>query len=117
MGNFDPKSIRNGRAWYEQVNKPGFMPPAKPSVALRLPLPNHPDKGKEGGRCNRVACQAPGAFYRNSETRAYYCWSCASAINKHPLTNGERLFGILARDPREESQPLVGGYSFTFEDK
>lgn len=40
-----------------------------------------PDKGLKGGSCNRTACQGPDAYYFNKSTRAYYCKTCADAIN------------------------------------
>lgn len=43
-----------------------------------------PAKGTFGGPCNRTACQAPGATYWNSSTRAYYCRKCAALINHQP---------------------------------
>lgn len=38
-------------------------------------------KGLKGQRCNRTACQAPGAYWYNHSTRAYYCGTCADLIN------------------------------------
>lgn len=38
-------------------------------------------KGEKGQRCNRTACQAPGAYWFNHSTRAYYCGTCADLIN------------------------------------
>jgi hypothetical protein len=38
-------------------------------------------KGEKGQRCNRTACQAPGAYWYNHSTRAYYCGTCAELIN------------------------------------
>ncbi len=44
--------------------------------------PNRADKGQKGGACNVTACQLPGsAVYFNHSTRAYYCQTCARAIN------------------------------------
>lgn len=44
--------------------------------------PLSPDKGKEGGSCNRRACQAPhSAFCYNRVMDAWYCRECANAIN------------------------------------
>lgn len=40
------------------------------------------EKGKLNGKCNRTACQQPGAVYYNHSTRAYYCAECADLINK-----------------------------------
>lgn len=38
-------------------------------------------KGIIGGDCNRTSCQAPGAFWFNHSTRAYYCEACAGILN------------------------------------
>ena len=38
-------------------------------------------KGKQGGNCNRTACQGPNAVYFNHSTRAYYCKKCAHWLN------------------------------------
>lgn len=40
----------------------------------------HRNKGLLNGRCNRTACQQPGATYFNTSTRAYYCEPCARDI-------------------------------------
>ncbi|MNU19512.1 hypothetical protein D3C71_77410 [compost metagenome] len=37
-------------------------------------------KGKQGENCNRTACQAAGAFFRNNGTRKYYCIDCTIDI-------------------------------------
>lgn len=29
MGLCDPKAVRKGKPWYQQVNEPGFMKPAQ----------------------------------------------------------------------------------------
>jgi len=39
-------------------------------------------KGVKDGNCNRTACQAPNAIWWNTGTRAYYCRSCAIAIQR-----------------------------------
>jgi hypothetical protein len=44
-----------------------------------------PDKGKDGGSCNRQACQTPGATWYNRTMDAYYCPSCANLINRDCL--------------------------------
>lgn len=41
-----------------------------------------PTKGSRGGRCNRTACQKPGATMFNTSTRAWYCPACAESINR-----------------------------------
>lgn len=38
-------------------------------------------KGEKGQRCNRTACQAPGAYWYNHSTHKYYCGTCADLIN------------------------------------
>lgn len=43
--------------------------------------PINPDKGLYKGSCNRRDCQAPGATWYNSSTRAHYCRKCARKIN------------------------------------
>ena len=51
-------------------------------TAMRA-TPKGPTKGIEA--CNREACQAlikPGHRWWNSETRAWYCTSCARRINE-----------------------------------
>ena len=41
------------------------------------------DKGKQGGACNRTACQADGtAHCYNTATNAWYCRPCAILINR-----------------------------------
>lgn len=41
---------------------------------------NKPDKGQEGGSCNRSACQAPNAIWFNHGSRSWYCRSCRDWI-------------------------------------
>lgn len=43
--------------------------------------PIKPDKGDNGGSCNRRSCQAPGATWYNHSTRRHYCPDCAELIN------------------------------------
>ncbi|MDW0361016.1 hypothetical protein Q8G38_17005 [Halomonas venusta] len=38
--------------------------------------PNKPDKGKEGGSCNRTRCQASPADWFNHGSRSWYCLDC-----------------------------------------
>jgi len=40
-------------------------------------------KGREGGACNRAACQKPGARWWNTGSRAWYCDECARRINAY----------------------------------
>jgi len=48
---------------------------------LQTDKPAGQGKGHKGENCNRSACQAPGAYWYNHSTRAYYCKTCADLIN------------------------------------
>lgn len=53
-----------------------------------------PKKGEKGGTCNVTACQQPNANYFNKATKAYYCATCADAINwPGGQSESMRLFG------------------------
>lgn len=45
-----------------------------------LDQPEKPDKGQEGGSCNRRACQDPGAIWFNHGSHAWYCDRCRRDI-------------------------------------
>jgi hypothetical protein len=42
--------------------------------------PNKPDKGHEGGSCNRARCQASPALWYNHGSFSWYCHSCRNQI-------------------------------------
>lgn len=42
--------------------------------------PNKPDKGKEGGSCNRTRCQCATANWYNHGSYAWYCDDCRYQI-------------------------------------
>ncbi|MBY3263824.1 hypothetical protein HFO15_19550 [Rhizobium laguerreae] len=42
--------------------------------------PNKPDKGHEGGSCNRTRCQANPARWYNHGSYSWYCDSCRYQI-------------------------------------
>jgi len=42
--------------------------------------PNKPHKGKEGGACNRTACQAEPAIWWNHGSYSWYCADCRHDI-------------------------------------
>lgn len=48
---------------------------------LQTNKPELEGKGEKGKLCNRTACQAPGAYWFNHSTRAFYCGTCADMIN------------------------------------
>ena len=48
--------------------------------------PDKPDKGHEGGSCNRRRCQAAPALWYNHGSFSWYCKDCARDIgfaNRH----------------------------------
>ena len=49
---------------------------------LQTDKPVGQGKGLKGENCNRTACQAPGAYWYNHSTQAYYCRTCADLINR-----------------------------------
>lgn len=83
MLDFSPSTLARLRNQRPTITAP--VPP-QPSQALV--------KGEKNGLCNRTACQAPGATYRNIGNGLYYCRSCAGLIN-YPggRADCQRLFG------------------------
>lgn len=47
---------------------------------LSLDAPEKPNKGKEGGACNRRSCQDEPALWYNHGSYAWYCGDCAHDI-------------------------------------
>ena len=47
--------------------------------------PNKPNKGVEGGACNRTSCQAEPALWHNLGTSRWYCADCAHDIGQDPV--------------------------------
>lgn len=45
-----------------------------------IDAPNKPNKGHEGGACNRQRCQAEPARWYNHGSYAWYCDDCREAI-------------------------------------
>jgi len=70
---------------------------------LQTDKPELEGKGEKGKLCNRTACQAPGAYWYNHSTQAFYCGTCADLINqdKFNRADAERLYGhpLLTLDP------------------
>jgi hypothetical protein len=52
---------------------------------LPLDAPEKPNKGIEGGACNRRACQAEPALWYNHGSYAWYCGDCARDIGQDPI--------------------------------
>jgi hypothetical protein len=49
---------------------------------LPIDAPCKPNKGREGGACNRQRCQAEPALWYNHGSRAWYCDDCARDIGQ-----------------------------------
>jgi len=61
--------------------------------------PDKPNKGKEGGACNRGRCQAEPALWYNHGSCAWYCEDCMQDI---------RFDRFNLRDWERDWQPKVG---------
>jgi len=61
--------------------------------------PDKPNKGREGGACNRVRCQDEPALWYNHGSDAWYCESCMRAI---------RFDAFNIRDWERNWQPKLG---------
>lgn len=66
---------------------------------LPLDAPCKPNKGLEGGACNRRSCQAEPANWYNHGSHAWYCADCAQDI-------GQDSFNL--RDWTLNYQPTCG---------
>lgn len=49
---------------------------------LPLDAPEKPNKGHEGGACNRRSCQAEPALWWNHGSMSWYCSDCARDIGQ-----------------------------------
>ena len=49
--------------------------------------PDKPNKGKEGGACNRQRCQAEPANWYNHGSYNWYCDDCRAAIEFDPVNS------------------------------
>jgi len=64
--------------------------------------PLQADKGKEGGSCNRTACQERhAAFCFNRVMNAFYCIRCAREINQIAVRDGIEPFINIPADYHE----------------
>ena len=61
--------------------------------------PDKPNKGEEGGACNRQRCQAEPALWHNWGTSRWYCADCAHDI-------GQDSFNL--RDWKANYEPRLG---------
>lgn len=62
--------------------------------------PDKPNKGHEGGACNRTLCQDEPAIYHNHGTPGYwYCVSCAVDIGLDPVNMRHWISGWRSGNP------------------
>lgn len=54
---------------------------------LPLDAPLKPNKGMEGGACNRQSCQAEPANYYNHGMLKWYCEDCADQIGNDAVNH------------------------------
>lgn len=54
---------------------------------LPYDAPAKPNKGKEGGACNRQRCQAEPANWWNHGSYSWYCDDCRIAIEFDPVNS------------------------------
>lgn len=52
---------------------------------LPIGAAHKPNKGHEGGACNRERCQAEPALYWNHGSYSWYCADCARDIGEDPV--------------------------------
>ncbi len=58
------------------------------------------NKGMQGLRCNRTACENQEAYYYNRVMKAYYCEPCAFRINVSALRSGQKELCICSDEDR-----------------
>ncbi len=71
--------------------------------------PDKPDKGTEGGSCNRRLCQAPGAIWFNHGSHSWYCPDCRSDIENDEFNRREweRHFYPKKEHPMFETREMI----------
>lgn len=70
--------------------------------------PNKPDKGHEGGSCNRTRCQDSPADWYNHGSHKWYCESCRRDIefDRVNLVGWKQDFGYLGH-PMFETRTMI----------
>lgn len=80
---------------------------------LPLDAPEKPNKGQEGGACNRRACQAEPALWWNHGSYSWYCEDCANDIGQDPvnlrgwMANFHRYFPHQIQFPMFETRDMM----------
>lgn len=78
--------------------------------------PNKPDKGKEGGSCNRSKCQDSPADYYNHGSHSWYCHGCSIAIGEDVVNarnwpiDFPRLFPNRTFHPMFETREMIDNH-------
>lgn len=71
--------------------------------------PNKPDKGQEGGSCNRRLCQASPADWYNHRSRHWYCIDCARTIGNDPVNKADWALNFFPKcaHPMFETREMI----------
>lgn len=67
------------------------------------------DKGKEGGSCNRSACQAPNAIWFNHGSRSWYCEDCRRDLERANQRDWDTHFRPDCGHPMFETREMMQG--------
>lgn len=72
-------------------------------------MENKPDKGCEGGSCNRTACQAPNAIWYNHGSLSWYCEACANLIGNDVVNLADWMlnFYVKCGHPQFETRAMI----------
>lgn len=71
--------------------------------------PDKPDKGKEGGSCNRGRCQCAPARWYNHGSYSWYCDDCRQQIEFDPINSAgwQRDFYPRLQHPMFETREMM----------
>lgn len=71
--------------------------------------PNKPDKGMEGGSCNRTRCQSAPALWYNHGSYSWYCGDCRQQIEFDPINSADwqRVFFPRLQHPMFETREMI----------
>lgn len=68
--------------------------------------PDKPNKGHEGGACNRQRCQAEPALWYNHGSHSWYCEDCAKDIGHDRVNEPAWIANFSRYYPRREYHPM-----------
>lgn len=77
--------------------------------------PNKPDKGREGGSCNRTLCQCSPAIWYNHGSLSWYCEDCKRDIGDDHINkrDWDRNFSHLGHPMFETREMMKARNHFT----